>query len=85
MRSDETVFRRNGHINRHNSIHWTTENLNVTWQQTMQAEGLTVWTGIWSEGVIGPHFFDGTVIGQSYLAVLNDYLYPTYSDLSGND
>jgi hypothetical protein len=41
--SDEAVFRLNGHINRHNCVYWATENPNVTWEHTMQAEGLTVW------------------------------------------
>ena len=85
MWSDEAIFRLNGHINRHNSTYRATENPNVTWEQTMQAEGLTVWACIWSEGVIGPYFFDSTVTGQSYLAMLNDYFYPIYRDLSGND
>ncbi|CAF4884821.1 unnamed protein product, partial [Rotaria sp. Silwood1] len=38
--SDEAVFKLNGHINRHNSVYWATENPNLTWKQTMQAEGL---------------------------------------------
>jgi hypothetical protein len=85
MWSDEAIFRLNGHINRHNSIYWATENPNVTWEQTMQAEGLTVWACIWSEGVIGPYFFDDTVTAQSYLTMLHDYFYPVYRDLSGNE
>lgn len=85
MWSDEVIFRLNGHINHYNSIYWATENPSVTWEQTMQAEGLTVWACIWLEGVIGPYFFDGTVTGQSYLAMLNDYFYPIYRELSGND
>jgi hypothetical protein len=83
--SDEAIFRLNGHVNRHNSIYWATENPNVTWEHSMQAEGLTVWAGIWSQGVIGPYFFDNTVTGQSYLAMLNDYFYPVYSDLPDNE
>lgn len=85
MWSDEAIFRLNGHVNRHNSTYWTTENPNITWEQTMQAEGLVVWACIYYEGVIGPYFFDGSVTGQSYLAMLNDYFYPIYRDLSGND
>ena len=85
MWSDEAIFRLNGHINRHNSIYWATENPNVTWEHTMQAEGLTVWAYIWSEGVIGPYFFDGTVTAQSYLTMLHDYFYPIYRDLSANE
>ena len=82
--SDEAIFKLNGHINRHNSVYWSTENPNITWEQTMQAEGLTVWAGIWSEGVIGPYFFDNTVTGQSYLKMLEDYFYPTFCNFPGN-
>lgn len=82
--SDEASFKLNGHINRHNSVYWATENPNITWEQTAQAEGFTVWAGIWSKGVIGPYFFDNTVTGQSYLTMLNNYFYPIICDLSGN-
>ena len=83
--SNEAVFKLNGHINRHNSVYWATENPNITWEQSAQAEGFSVWAGIWSEGVIGPYFFNNTVTGQSYLTMLNNYFYPIFSDLSGNE
>jgi hypothetical protein len=35
--------------------------------------------------VIGPYFFDNTVTAQSYLTILNDYFYPVFCDLSGNE
>jgi hypothetical protein len=41
--------------------------------------------GSWSQGVIGPYFFDRTVTGQSYLTILNDYFYPEFCDLPGNE
>lgn len=85
MWSDEAIFKLNGHINRHNSTYWATENPNVTWEHTMQAAGFTVWTCIWSEGVIGPYFFEDTVTAQSYLTMLNNYFYPVYRDLSDNE
>lgn len=44
--SNETIFKLNGHINSHNSIYWATQKPNVTREQTMQAEGLTVWCGL---------------------------------------
>jgi hypothetical protein len=47
----------------------------------MQAEGVTVWAGIWSRGVIGPFYFEGTVTGQSYLSMLNNYFYPIFRRL----
>ncbi|CAF3328987.1 unnamed protein product [Rotaria sp. Silwood2] len=83
--SDEAVFKLNGHINRHNSVYWATQNPNVTIDQTMQAEGLIVWAGIWSQGVIGPYFFEDTVTNQSYIKMLNDHFYPLFYDLPGNE
>ena len=62
-----------------------TENPHITWQHTTQAEGLTVWTCIWSKGDVGPYFFDDKVTAQSYLTMLNDHFYPVYRDLSGNE
>ena len=50
--SDEAVFKLNGYINRHNSVYWASQNPDVTIDQTMQAEGLIGWAGIWSQGVI---------------------------------
>ena len=81
--SDEAIFRLNGHINRHNSTYWSTDNPNVTWEETMQAEGLIVWAVIWPQCVIGPYFSDFIVTAQSYLTMLNNHLYPAYCDLPG--
>ena len=63
--SDEAVFKLNGHINRHNSVYWATQNPTVTIDQTMQAEGFIAWAGIWSEGMIEPYLFENTVTSQS--------------------
>ena len=43
------------------------KNPNILWEQSMQAEGLTIWVSIWSQRVIGPFSFDTTVTGQSNL------------------
>lgn len=67
--SDEAVFKPNEHINRHPSVNWATENPNVTFEQTMQAEGLIVWVGIWSQRVIGSYFFENTDWSKLYCNV----------------
>jgi hypothetical protein len=41
--------------------------------------------GIWSQGVIGPYLFNSTAAGQSYLEMLNDYFYPIFCQLPGNE
>ena len=79
--SDAATFKLNGHVNRHNSVYWATQNINGKWEQTMQAEEIIVWAGIRSRGVIGPFYFEGTVTGQSYLSMLNDYFYPIFRRL----
>jgi hypothetical protein len=47
----------------------------------MQAEGITVWGGLWYEGLIGPFFFETTVTGQNYLSMLKDHFYPQFRRL----
>lgn len=83
--SDEALFKLNGHINRHNSVYWAIQNPNLTWEHTMQAEGVTVWAGLSSQGVIGPYFFDGTVTSQNYMEMLSDYFYPLFCDLPNSE
>ena len=51
----------------------------------MEAVGLTVWAGISFQSIIGPHFFDSTMTGESYLKMLNDYFYSVFNNLSGNE
>ncbi|CAF1610644.1 unnamed protein product [Didymodactylos carnosus] len=80
-----TIFKLNGHVDRHNSVYWATHNPNVIFEQTMQAEGLIVWAGIWSQGVIGPYFFENMVTGQSNVKMLNDYFYPFFCGVSDNE
>ena len=46
-----------------------------------QLRDLLCGSEFWSEGVIGSFFFKKFVTGQSYLAMLNDYLYPLFRRL----
>jgi Helix-turn-helix domain (DUF4817) len=74
--TDESTFHMNGHVNRHNCVYWASENPKQQIELSMKSPGVTCWAGIWSKGIVGPYFFDGTVTGDSYLAMLNDYLLP---------
>jgi len=74
--SDEASFKLNGHINRHNCVYWAEENPHVTIDREVNLLGVNVWCAISSQGIIGPHFFDGTVNSQSYLALLKETLLP---------
>jgi hypothetical protein len=75
--TDEANFKLNGHINRHNCVYWDAVNPHIIIEREVNSPGVMVWAGIWSEGVIGPFFFDGTCDGQSYLAMLNDQFWPS--------
>jgi hypothetical protein len=74
--SDEASFKLNGHINRHNCVYWDATNPHVITEREVNSPGVIVWDAIWSEGVIGPLFFEDTCDGQSYLTMLNDQFWP---------
>jgi hypothetical protein len=65
--TDETLFRLNGQINKHNSVYWSDSNPHELIQEELNVHGLTVWAGIWSGSIVGPYYFDGTVTGELYL------------------
>ncbi len=75
--TDESIFKLNGHVNRHNCVYYATENPHIVISQEMNASGVIVWAGIWSGGIIGPFFFHDTVTAESYLEKLNDEIVPT--------
>ena len=69
--SAEFFFQLNGHVSRPNCEYWTydaqkKENFNK------KTQGLTVWAGIWSGGIIGPYIFDINLSGSSYLNLLRN-------------
>jgi hypothetical protein len=59
--TDEAIFKLNGHVNRHNCVHYATENPHAIITQEMNTPGITVWAGIWLGGIIGPFFFHNNV------------------------
>lgn len=74
--SDESQFTLNGVINRHNSCYWAYSNPHEIFQVGTSKQGLMVWCGMTSGGLIGPYFFDGSVTGESYLEMLQTYVWP---------
>jgi predicted DNA-binding transcriptional regulator AlpA len=74
--SDESLFTLNGVIIRHNCCYWAYSNPNVQIPVSHSKDGVMVWCGITSDGLIGPYFFNGTVTGESYLNMLRDFLWP---------
>jgi hypothetical protein len=86
MWTDEASFKLNGQINKHNSVYWSDSDPHEFIQEELNVTGLTVWAGIWSGGIVGPYFFDGTVTGESCLEMLREVILPEleYSSLYDN-
>jgi transposase len=78
--SDESTFKLNGHINRHNCVYWNFDNQHHIIEKDVHLPGVMVWCAISSRGIIGPYFFDGTVTGVSYLHMLREFLLPILMD-----
>ncbi|CAF4694672.1 unnamed protein product [Rotaria sp. Silwood2] len=80
--TDEAIFKLNGHVNRHNSIYWASENPRIDIERDFNVPGISVWIGISSNGIISPFFFNSTVTGESYVEMLKDYFEPAVADWS---
>jgi transposase len=74
--SDESLFRMNGVVNCHNCCYWAPSNPCVQVSIPEESSGVMVWCGLTSSGIIGPYFFDESVTGESYLAMLKEFLWP---------
>jgi len=51
-------------------VYLAPENPHVHVEKEVNLPGLKVWCGLSLRGLIGPFFFEGTVIGQVYLDML---------------
>ena len=56
--SDEAHFTLGGYVNKQNCHVWGSENPQVIEKMPLHLEKVTVWCALWSEGVIGPYFFE---------------------------
>ena len=74
--TDEACFKLSGLVNRHNCVYWSSENPHEVLAKNLKEPGVTVWGGISSDGLIGPFFFDGSVNGENYLAMLREAAVP---------
>ncbi|XP_036145999.1 uncharacterized protein LOC118646659 [Monomorium pharaonis] len=75
MFSDESTFKNNGELNRHNCHYWS--DVNPHWHRPIDNQNrwsINVWCGIVNGYLIGPYFFDGNVNGENFLAFLRDDL-----------
>lgn len=74
--SDESEFRLNGVVNRHNSCYWAQANPQEQMPVQHTSAGVMVWCAVTSTKIIGPYFFDGSVNADSYLMMLKEFLWP---------
>ena len=56
--SDDALFTLFGYVNKQNYRIWGSENLQVIEKRPLHPEKFTFWCALWSEGVIGPYFFE---------------------------
>ena len=60
---------------------WATENPHAYIEKPKHPKRITIWSGFWSLGIIGPFFFGNkqgeadTVNGDRYRALLNEFLF----------
>ncbi|PRD19392.1 UNVERIFIED_CONTAM: hypothetical protein NCL1_57459 [Trichonephila clavipes] len=71
--SDECQFSRQGTINTHNTHYLSLENPHLTRPNRSQVRwSVNVWCGIWKSTLIGPMYFDGPLISESYMEILSE-------------
>ena len=79
--SDDAHFDLRWYVTKLISHIWVTENPHAHIEKPTQQKRLTVWSGFWSRGIIGPFFFENkqgevvTVNGYRYRAMLNEFLF----------
>ena len=56
--SDEVHFQLRGYVNKQNCRIWRSENLKMIIEKPLHPQSLTVWSGFWAGGIIGPYLFD---------------------------
>jgi hypothetical protein len=65
--TDESSFKSNGHVNRHNMHYWSPVHPHWMRQEKIQNRwSLNVWGGIINNRLIGPFFFDQNLTGEIY-------------------
>jgi len=84
--SDEAHFYLGGMWTSRIVIFASSENPHVVMEKPMHSQRVTVWYGFWSDGIIGPFFFEneqGAVVivnGERYRAMLNEFLLPKFEE-----
>jgi hypothetical protein len=58
------------------TAHWSSEDPHIKFKVPNTQEGIMVWCGLTSGGLVGPYFFQETVTGRAYKQMLVDYVWP---------
>ena len=74
--TDESIFDINNSISPHHKRLWSSTNPHRYQQRRLQPQRVHVWCGMTAEFVIGPYFFENTVTAESYIEMLQEFLYP---------
>lgn len=73
--SDEALFYLNGTVNTQNYRYWS--DVNPHWMEgvkSLNSPRVMVWCGIYHDTIVGPFFFEGSVTGKAYLAMLRSFV-----------
>jgi hypothetical protein len=79
MHSDEANFHLSGAVNKHNFRYWSDTNPHWVTEEPLHSPKVIVWAGVSANRIVGPYFFNGTVDGQRYLEMLQDWFWPQLS------
>ena len=72
--SDEAIFHTSGHVNRRNTIFWGSEHPHVIREHIRDSPKVTVWCAVTASGIIGPYFFENSIVNQvTYRTMLEDF------------
>lgn len=80
--SDEAHFHLSGSVNKQTCRFWGTTNPRIIAENPLYPPNVTVWCGIWANGVVGPYFFENddenalTVSYKRYRDVISEFLWP---------
>ena len=75
--SDESTFRLDGTVNRHNCRIWGTERPKETHERSQSSPKINVWMGLSCDQIYGPFFFDENITGEAYLQMLRTCFVPS--------
>ena len=84
---DEAAFKMDGKVNTWNVRSYAPKNqppANFNFKRNCNPGKVTVWAALFGGcQIVGPYFFEGNVNGNSYLAMLNEFVVPNIRDQLG--